>query len=49
MDFNHRVLKFVLRLFCSILDSSGRRCEGEFMGGRSRMDVTQSEGDLPEH
>ena len=25
-----------------------RRCEGEFMDGRSRMDVTQSEGDLPD-
>ena len=23
-----------------------RRCEGEFMDGRSSMDVTQSEGDL---
>ena len=25
-----------------------RRCEGEFMDGRSRIDVTQSEGDQPD-
>ena len=27
---------------------SRRGCEGEFMDGRSGMDVTQSEGDLPD-
>ena len=25
-----------------------RKCQGEFMDGRSRMDVTQSESDLPD-
>ena len=34
-------------LFCK-LQATRRGCEGEFMGVCSSVDVTQSEGDLPD-
>ena len=34
--------------FTLICTTSTRGCEDEFMDGCSRMDVTQSEGDLPD-
>ena len=37
-------MKIVFKKLQNLCDR--RRCEGEFMDGRSRLDVTQSEGDL---
>ena len=45
LNLRERVLEPSL-LIKNVIDRRG--CEGEFMDGFSRMDLTQSEGDLPD-